>query len=182
MNGGSPRYSVDRRSRELRIAVALITINQWTNPSNKSHLPIVGLPSTKQRGDHRSTRKWLATNPHLRFFPNCLARSSSRPYSSQLCDMHAVRPAAGKISVICWPLTGGKRGQTGRIPDFPRLGWASQPPRHHPYIHGEVAVAYGIFSEKMIDGKPHKSYFADYYIWKNGAWHVYFAQQTSFAV
>jgi hypothetical protein len=48
------------------------------------------------------------------------------------------------------------------------------------HIHGDVAVAYGISSEKMIDGKPHKSYFADYYVWKNGAWHVYFAQQTSF--
>jgi hypothetical protein len=49
-------------------------------------------------------------------------------------------------------------------------------------IHGDVAVAYGISAEKMVDGKPHKSYFADYYVWKNGAWHVYFAQQTSFAV
>jgi hypothetical protein len=48
-------------------------------------------------------------------------------------------------------------------------------------IHGDVAVAYGISSEKVIDGKPHKSYFADYYVWKNGRWHVYFAQQTSFA-
>ena len=49
------------------------------------------------------------------------------------------------------------------------------------HIHGDVAVAYGISSEKLIDGKPHRSYFADYYVWKNGVWHVYFAQQTSFA-
>jgi hypothetical protein len=49
-------------------------------------------------------------------------------------------------------------------------------------IHGDVAVAYGISSEKLIDGKPHKSYFADYYVWKDGSWRVYFAQQTSFAV
>jgi hypothetical protein len=50
------------------------------------------------------------------------------------------------------------------------------------HMHGDVAVAYGISAQKMIDGKPHKSYFADYYFWKNGAWHVYFAQQTSFAL
>jgi hypothetical protein len=50
------------------------------------------------------------------------------------------------------------------------------------HIHGDVAVACGISSEKVIDGKPHKSYYADYYAWKNGAWHVYFAQQTSFVV
>lgn len=49
-------------------------------------------------------------------------------------------------------------------------------------LHGDVAVAYGISSEKVIDGKPYRSYYADYYVWKNGAWHVYFAQQTSFAV
>jgi hypothetical protein len=35
-------------------------------------------------------------------------------------------------------------------------------------IHGDVAVAYGISSEKLIDGKPHRSYFADYYLWKTG--------------
>jgi hypothetical protein len=50
------------------------------------------------------------------------------------------------------------------------------------HIHTDVAVAYGISSEKLIDGKPNRSYFADYYVWKNGIWHVYFAQQTSFAV
>jgi hypothetical protein len=49
------------------------------------------------------------------------------------------------------------------------------------HIHGDVAVAYGISSEKLIDGKLHRSYFADYYVWKNGVWHVYFAQQTSLA-
>ena len=49
------------------------------------------------------------------------------------------------------------------------------------HIHGDVAVAYGISSEKLIDGKPHRSYFADYYVWKNGVWRVYFTQQTSFA-
>lgn len=47
-------------------------------------------------------------------------------------------------------------------------------------IHGNVAVAYGISSEKDVDGKPHKSYYADYYVWNNRAWRVYFAQQTSF--
>ena len=39
----------------------------------------------------------------------------------------------------------------------------------------DVAVAYGLSSERMIDGKPYKSYFADYYVWKDGQWRVYFA-------
>ena len=49
------------------------------------------------------------------------------------------------------------------------------------HLHGDVAVAYGISSTKTIDGKKYKTYFADYYIWGSGAWHVYFAEQTSFA-
>jgi hypothetical protein len=49
------------------------------------------------------------------------------------------------------------------------------------HIHGDVAGAYGISSEKLIDGQPHRSYFADYYVWKNGVGHVYFAQQRSWA-
>lgn len=55
-------------------------------------------------------------------------------------------------------------------------------PQPTVHLHDDVAVAYGISSEKLVDGKPHKSYYADYYFWKDGAWHVYFAQQTSFPV
>jgi hypothetical protein len=50
------------------------------------------------------------------------------------------------------------------------------------HMHGDVAVAYGISSEKVADGKQNRCYWADYYAWKGGAWHVYFAQQTCFAV
>jgi hypothetical protein len=52
------------------------------------------------------------------------------------------------------------------------------PPTIH--IHGDVAVAYGLSAVKVIEGKPHRSYYADYYVWENRSWHVYFAQQTSF--
>lgn len=50
------------------------------------------------------------------------------------------------------------------------------------HLHGDVAVAYGVSPVKMVDGKPQKSYYADYYVWENGSWRVYFAQQTTFAV
>lgn len=50
------------------------------------------------------------------------------------------------------------------------------------HMHGDVAVAYGVSPVKIVDGKPHKSYYADYYVWENGAWRVFFAQQTTFAV
>ncbi len=50
------------------------------------------------------------------------------------------------------------------------------------HLHGDVAVAYGVSPVKMVDGKPHRSYYADYYVWENGSWRVYFAQQTEFVV
>jgi hypothetical protein len=65
------------------------------------------------------------------------------------------------------------KGKTVTTPDMPPITLN---------VHGNVAVAYGISPAKMIDGKAHKSYYADYYVWTNGAWHVFFAQQTSFGV
>jgi len=67
------------------------------------------------------------------------------------------------------------KGKPATTPDMPQITI---------HLHGNVAVAYGISSKKevMIDGKPCKSYYADYNVWRNGAWHAYFAQQTSFRV
>ncbi|MGA7632350.1 MAG: nuclear transport factor 2 family protein [Terriglobales bacterium] len=70
-------------------------------------------------------------------------------------------------------LAGKNKGKAMAAPNMPPIT---------VQLHGDVAVAYGISSEKVIDGKPHRSYYADYYVWKDGAWQVYFAQQTSFAV
>ena len=70
-------------------------------------------------------------------------------------------------------LAGKNKGKAATTPDLPPITI---------HLHGNVAVAYGISSQKMIDGKPYKSYYADYYVWKSGAWHAYFAQQTSFPV
>jgi hypothetical protein len=53
----------------------------------------------------------------------------------------------------------------------------SSSPLSPVHMHGDVAVAYGVSSSaRMVDGKPYKRYYAD------GAWHVFFAQQTSFLV
>jgi hypothetical protein len=48
------------------------------------------------------------------------------------------------------------------------------------HIHGDVAVAYGVSPERVVDGNKQRSYFADYYVWENGGWHAYFGQQTVF--
>jgi hypothetical protein len=65
------------------------------------------------------------------------------------------------------------KGKPAPTPDMPQITI---------HLHGNVAVAYGISSKKMIDGRPFRSYYADYYVWRNRAWHAYFAQQTSFPV
>lgn len=48
-------------------------------------------------------------------------------------------------------------------------------------LHGDVAVAYGLSPEQIVDGKRYRHYFADYYLWGNGRWHVFFSQQTKFS-
>jgi hypothetical protein len=54
-------------------------------------------------------------------------------------------------------------------------------PPSEVHIHGDVAVAYGVSPEKIVDGKKLRSYFADYYVWENGGWRAYFGQQTVFS-
>ena len=46
-------------------------------------------------------------------------------------------------------------------------------------LHGDVAVAYGSSQFTGADGKTRKTRYADYYLWENGSWHAFFAQQTS---
>lgn len=54
-------------------------------------------------------------------------------------------------------------------------------PKLTVHMHGDVAVAYGISLPKIVDGKPRSMRFADYYVWENGQWRVFFAQQTVLA-
>jgi hypothetical protein len=54
-------------------------------------------------------------------------------------------------------------------------------PASEVHIHGNVAVAYGVSPERVVDGKKQRAYFADYYVWENGGWRAYFAQQTVFS-
>ena len=46
-------------------------------------------------------------------------------------------------------------------------------------LHNNVAVAYGTSQSTGPDGKIKETRYADYYVWENGKWHAFFAQQTS---
>jgi hypothetical protein len=46
-------------------------------------------------------------------------------------------------------------------------------------IHNNVAVAYGESISKGADGKPRSRWYSDSYVWEDGKWRVFFAQQTS---
>ena len=46
-------------------------------------------------------------------------------------------------------------------------------------LHDNVAVAYGTSQSTGPDGKIKETRYADYYVWENGKWHAFFAQQTS---
>jgi hypothetical protein len=49
-------------------------------------------------------------------------------------------------------------------------------------LHDDVAVAYGLASERRIKGILYRNYYADYYVWTNGSWHAFFAQWTPASV
>ena len=66
-------------------------------------------------------------------------------------------------------LARANRGKHLPIPDLPG---------EEVLLHGDAAVAYGVSASKGTDGQVRRQWFADYYVWDRGAWHVYFAQQT----
>jgi hypothetical protein len=68
-------------------------------------------------------------------------------------------------------LAAKNRGKNLAIPELPKTT---------VLLHGNVAVAYGISSSTGSNGKARTTRFADSYLWENGAWHVFFAQQTQF--
>lgn len=45
-------------------------------------------------------------------------------------------------------------------------------------LHGNVAAAYGASPPVSSSATRRRMRYVDYYIWENGEWHVYFAQQT----
>jgi hypothetical protein len=48
-------------------------------------------------------------------------------------------------------------------------------PSSQVLLHGNVAVAYG---RPQNSKSARTMWYADYYVWENGQWRVYFAQQT----
>jgi hypothetical protein len=54
-------------------------------------------------------------------------------------------------------------------------------PKAKVLIYGNVAVAYGRSHGTAPDGSVHPHWYSDDYVWRDGAWHVIFAQQTAAA-
>jgi hypothetical protein len=65
--------------------------------------------------------------------------------------------------------TAKNRGENLSVADMPKVD---------VLMHGDVAIAHGLFSFTSADGKTRNTRFSDVYVWKDGAWHVLFSQQT----
>jgi|HubBroStandDraft_3_1064219.scaffolds.fasta_scaffold14540_2 hypothetical protein len=52
-------------------------------------------------------------------------------------------------------------------------------PKAKVLMYGNVAVAYGRSNGTAPDGHVHVHWYSDDYVWRDGAWHVLFAQQTA---
>jgi hypothetical protein len=55
---------------------------------------------------------------------------------------------------------------------------APEMPKVDVLMHGDVAIAHGLFTFTPPDGKSQSTRFSDVYVWKDNAWHVLYSQQT----
>jgi hypothetical protein len=78
----------------------------------------------------------------------------------------------GDVKVLSDELAFARKNE-GKNLLIPRL------PEPTVLLHDNVAVAYGTSLSTGPDGKIKETRYADYYVWENGRWHAFFAQQTS---
>ena len=62
------------------------------------------------------------------------------------------------------------RGKDLKMPELPKP---------QVLIHENVAIAYASSIGKSSDGKSQTRWYSDTYLWKDGQWHAFFAQQTA---
>jgi len=65
--------------------------------------------------------------------------------------------------------TAKNKGQNKPVPEAPKVA---------VLIHGNVAVAYAAWKTTGANGQPETTETADYFVWENGLWHVFFSQAT----
>lgn len=68
-------------------------------------------------------------------------------------------------------MTANNRGKNLKIPELPKAVIL---------LHDNVAVAYGVIPSLDPQGRP-KARLADFYVWEDGQWHAFFAEQTPVA-
>jgi hypothetical protein len=79
---------------------------------------------------------------------------------------------SGEVKFLSDELAFARKNEGKNLP-IPKL------PEPTVLLHGNVAVAYGTSQSTGPDGKIKETRYADYYVWENGKWHAFFAQQTS---
>ena len=79
---------------------------------------------------------------------------------------------SGDVKFLSDELAFARKNEGKNLP-IPKL------PEPTVLLHDNVAVAYGTSQSSGPDGKIKETRYADYYVWENGKWHAFFAQQTS---
>jgi hypothetical protein len=65
--------------------------------------------------------------------------------------------------------TARNRGKNLSVPELPKVD---------VLMHGNVAIAHGLFTFTSPDGKTQSTRFSDVYVWNDSGWHVLYSQQT----
>jgi hypothetical protein len=127
-----------------------------------------GLPQLQNQHQNAATIQHLEDEWTLAFL-----RGDTRYERCLLIPEFTEILASGDIKFLADELALAEKNRGKNLP-MPEL------PKAHVLLHGNVAVAYGESTSKGPDGKPNTR-FADSYLWQNGEWHVFFAQQTRIA-
>ena len=112
---------------------------------------------TIQRLDDAWSRAYLRGDSH---FMSCLLI----PEFTEIMRSGALKFRSDELQ-----MAEKNRGKNLPIPELPKAT---------VLLHDNVAVAYGESLSSGADGKSKGRRYADFYVWENGAWHVFFSQQT----
>ncbi|HEX3437157.1 MAG TPA: nuclear transport factor 2 family protein [Pseudacidobacterium sp.] len=107
-------------------------------------------------------------------FTNAFLKGDTDFEKCLLLSNYAETSRLGKWRVLSDELEGASRnrGRNLSIPEMPKVD---------VLMHGDTAIAHGVFTFTGADGKSQSMRFSDVYVWTDDAWHVLFSQQTPVA-
>jgi hypothetical protein len=149
------------KSRHLTLALGLILASSLARAASACDDPVLQRQSQDVATIVRLENAWSLA--YLRGDPD-FERCLLMPDFAEIMASGEIKSLGDELA-----MAERNRGKSLAIPPLPAPT---------VLLHGSVAVGYGTSRSTGPDGKPRVKLYADYYVWENGEWHAFFAQQT----